>query len=68
MEHATLWIKIDPGDRGPINPGKIALLRRIRDDRSISAAARDAHARSMRVTAALPQLLNNIVGHPYTGH
>jgi len=39
MEHATWRIKIDLGDRSPIGPGKIELLRRIRDDRSIAAAA-----------------------------
>ena len=35
-----LWIKLRFGDDGEVGPGKIALLRRIEEQRSISGAAR----------------------------
>jgi molybdate transport system regulatory protein len=63
MEHATLWIKIDLGGRGQIGPGKIALLRRVRDDRSIAAAAR-AMGMSYRRAWLLIDQMNEACGRP----
>jgi len=36
-----LWIRLTLPGAGPIGPGKIELLRTIREHRSISAAARE---------------------------
>lgn len=58
-----LWIKIYFGDRGQVGPGKIRLLRRIAEQRSISAAAR-AEGMSYRRAWLLVDQMNRTFGQP----
>jgi len=60
---ARLWIKISFGDRGQVGPGKIRLLRRIAEHRSISAAAR-AEGMSYRRAWLLVDQMNRTFGRP----
>ncbi|MBI1179742.1 MAG: LysR family transcriptional regulator [Alphaproteobacteria bacterium] len=58
-----LWVKISLGDAGEVGPGKIALLRLIREHRSIAGAAR-AMNMSYRRAWLLINELNQIFGQP----
>lgn len=58
-----LWIKVDLGARGQIGPGKIALLRAIREHRSIAAAAR-AMGMSYRRAWLLVDEIGRTLGRP----
>jgi molybdate transport system regulatory protein len=56
-----MWIKLELAGRGEIGPGKIALLRHIREQGSISAAAR-AMEMSYRRAWQLVDELNRVFG------
>jgi molybdate transport system regulatory protein len=58
-----LYLKIDYGDRVRIGPGKVQLLKLIRDKNSISAAAR-AMDMSYRRAWLLVEETNKIFGQP----
>jgi molybdate transport system regulatory protein len=58
-----LWLKVDFGARGQIGPGKIALLRAIAEQSSISAAAKSI-GMSYRKAWLLIDQLNHTVGRP----
>jgi len=58
-----LWIKLEISGRGEIGPGKILLLRRIREHGSISAAARSMDM-SYRRAWQLVDELNHVIGRP----
>lgn len=58
-----LYVKIDYGDRVRIGPGKVALLKLIREKNSISAAAR-AMEMSYRRAWLLVEETNTIFGQP----
>ena len=62
-----LWVKVAledaSGGQGQIGPGKIALLRHIRQHRSISAAAREM-GMSYRRAWVLVEELNCLFGRP----
>lgn len=58
-----LWIRIDLGGSDKMGPGKIALLRAVRDRQSISAAAR-ALKMSYRRAWLLIDALNKSFGAP----
>jgi molybdate transport system regulatory protein len=60
---AELWIKINLPGFGQIGPGKIELLRQIREQQSISAAAR-AMNMSYRRAWLLVEELNNVFARP----
>ena len=60
---ARLWIKIDLGARGQIGPGKIALLKAVASEGSISGAAR-AMGMSYRRAWLLIDALNKTCGQP----
>jgi molybdate transport system regulatory protein len=59
----TLWIRVTLGGSGQIGPGKIDLLRKIREHRSISAAARDM-GMSYRRAWLLVDELNGVFARP----
>lgn len=58
-----LWIRVDFAADDRIGPGKIALLRAVRDAKSISAAARDLRM-SYRRAWLLIDALNKAFGAP----
>jgi molybdate transport system regulatory protein len=58
-----LWIKLELAGKGEIGPGKIALLRRIREHGSISAAARSM-SMSYRRAWELVDELNHLFDAP----
>ena len=60
---ASLWIKLDLGERGQIGPGKIGLLKAIDAQRSISAAAR-ATGMSYRRAWVLVEAINAALDAP----
>ena len=60
---AKLWIRVDLGADDRIGPGKIALLRAVKSEQSISAAAR-AIGMSYRRAWLLIDSLNRSFGAP----
>lgn len=62
-ESPRLWIKVDLGARGQIGPGKIALLKAIREHRSIAGAAR-AMGMSYRRAWLLVDEMGRTLGRP----
>jgi molybdate transport system regulatory protein len=59
----TMWIKLEIAGVGEIGPGKIGLLKRIREHGSISAAARSMQM-SYRRAWQLADELNHLLGEP----
>jgi molybdate transport system regulatory protein len=60
---AQLWIKLTFPGVGQVGPGKIELLRQIREHRSMAAAARVMHM-SYRRAWLLVDELNNLFAQP----
>jgi molybdate transport system regulatory protein len=62
-QSAQLWIKVDLPGSGQIGPGKVELLRQIRQRSSIAAAARSMHM-SYRRAWLLVNELNHLLAEP----
>ncbi|MDX2264236.1 MAG: winged helix-turn-helix domain-containing protein [Hyphomicrobiales bacterium] len=52
----SLWIRLDLRPRGQVGPGKIELLRKVQETRSISAAARALDMSYRRAWMLLDQM------------
>jgi molybdate transport system regulatory protein len=65
-----IWIKLEVAGKGEIGPGKITLLRRIREHGSISAAARSmemSYRRAWQLVDELNHLFEEAIVETHVG-